>query len=94
MSLRYIIESACETVRMPDRFKDPIVTGIMSDQAMQDTIEGMDGGDKVWLELKAGLKGTVSAELSSGGLFGSDEDEEDGGGIGDPSLDRSRTISF
>ena len=82
MSLRYIIESACETVRMPDRFKDPIVTGIMSDQAMQDTIEGMDGGDKVWLELKAGLKGTVSAELSSGGLFGSDEDEEDGGGIG------------
>ena len=82
MSLRYIIENACETVRMPDRLKDPIVTGIMSDQAMQDTIEGMDSGDKVFLELKAGLKGTMSAGLSSGGLFGSEEDEDEGGSIG------------
>ena len=82
MSLRYIIEGACETVKMPERFKDPIVTGIMSDQAMQDTIEGMDDNDKVWLELKAGLKGTASAGLDTGGWLGSDEEEEEGGSLG------------
>ena len=80
MSLRYIIKCGNSSNARP--VQRPYCNGIMSDQAMQDTIEGMDGGDKVWLELKAGLKGTVSAELSSGGLFGSDEDEEDGGGIG------------
>ncbi len=61
LSLRYIIESACEAVSMPDRFKDPIVTGIMSDADMQNTIEGMDEKDKVSLDLKAGLKGSASA---------------------------------
>ena len=61
LSLRYIVESACETVSMPDRFKDPIVDGIMSDEDMLNTVQGMDKRDKVSLDLKAGLKGSASA---------------------------------
>ncbi len=61
LSLRYIIEAACESVSMPDRIKSTIVTGIMSDEAMQETIEGMDGSDKVQLDLDAGLNASASA---------------------------------
>ena len=61
LSLRYIIEGACDTVSMPERIKNSIVTGIMSDEEMQDTIEGMDGKDKVELTLDAGLSGRASA---------------------------------
>jgi len=46
---------------MPDRFKDPIVDGIMSDEDMLNTVQGMDKRDKVSLDLKAGLKGSASA---------------------------------
>ena len=61
LSLRYIIESACNTVSMPDKFKQPIVSGIMSDADMKDTIEGMDEKDKVKLDLEASIKGSASA---------------------------------
>ena len=67
LALRYVIEGACETVSMPDSIKESIVTGIMSDAEMQDTIEEMDGKDKIQLDLNAGLKGSASA----GGLSAS-----------------------
>ena len=63
LSLRYIIEGACDTVSMPDSIKESIVGGIMSDEAMQETIEGMDGKDKVQLDLDAGLSGSASAGI-------------------------------
>ena len=63
LSLRYIIEGACDTVSMPDSIKESIVSGIMSDEAMQETIEGMDGNDKVQLDLDAGLTGSASAGI-------------------------------
>ena len=63
LSLRYIIEGACNTIRMPDRIKKSVVGGIMSDEAMQETIEGMDGKDKVQLDLDAGITGSASAGI-------------------------------
>lgn len=67
LALRYVIEGACETVSMPDSIKESIVTGIMSDAEMQETIEEMDGKDKIQLDLNAGLTGSASA----GGLSAS-----------------------
>ncbi len=63
LSLRYIIEGACESVSMPDGIQQTIVTGVMSDNDMQDTIEGMDDKDKVQLDLEAGLQGSASAGI-------------------------------
>ena len=71
LSLRYIIESACNTVSMPDKFKQPIVSGIMSDADMKDTIEGMDEKDKVQLDLEASIKGSASAGALGASASGS-----------------------
>ena len=70
LSLRYLVENACTAVSMPDRFKEPIVTGIMSDDNMQDVVEEMDDQDKVQLELKAGLKGSLSVNDIEGSVSG------------------------
>lgn len=61
LSLRYVIESACDSVSMPDNFKSSIINGIMSENEVEDVVEGMDDKDQVRMELSAGLTGRASA---------------------------------
>lgn len=61
LSLRYIIESACDSVSIPEKYKEPIINAVMSEEKVEDVIEEMDNKDQVRVDLSAGLKGSASA---------------------------------
>lgn len=69
LSLRYIVEGACNQANVPDAFKKKFLNAVMTDEVMNDTIEGMDAKDQVKLDLEASITGRASV-LGVGGSVG------------------------
>lgn len=68
LTLRYVMEQACEATGAPSDITEYILTGIMTDAAMEDTLEGMDERDRVQFTMAAGASTGVDTSFGGGSV--------------------------
>jgi hypothetical protein len=68
LTLRLVVEGACDAAGAPNSIKDMMSNGILSAESKKATIEGMDSGDSITASIGGGVEAGAEASVLGGQL--------------------------